>query len=117
MTRRLRDRARPWLGSAVLHVAFVVVLIVAAHNWRSDPPPQQLAIEGDVVRYEDLPPSVRSGKPMREPPSTAPAERPPEPAPSPPEPAPREPEPQPSTEPAPAAPTATREAEALALEQ
>ena len=88
MTRRLRDRARPWLGSAALHVAFVAVLIVAAWNWRSDPPPQQLAIEGDVVRYEDLPASVRSGKPLREKSPVPPAEKPPEPAPTPPEPAP-----------------------------
>ena len=36
MSRSLSDRARPWLGSAVLHVAFVVVLAVAAYNWRSD---------------------------------------------------------------------------------
>lgn len=92
MTRRLRDRARPWLGSAALHVAFVAVLIVAAWNWRSDPPPQQLAIEGDVVRYEDLPPSVRSGAPLREPTPAPPAEKPPEPTPP-------EPEPQPAPEP------------------
>ncbi|HXW09537.1 MAG TPA: cell envelope integrity protein TolA [Steroidobacteraceae bacterium] len=113
MTRRLRDRARPWLGSAALHVAFVVVLIVAAYNWRSDPPPQQLAIEGDVVRYEDLPPSVRSGKPLREPQPTPPPEAPPEPAPTPPEPA-----PQPPPEPEAAKLTAEREAaEALKVEQ
>ena len=113
MTRRLRDRARPWLGSAALHVAFVAVLIVAAYNWRSDPPPQQLAIEGDVVRYEDLPASVRSGKPLREPPPTPPAEKPPEPAPTPPEPAPT-----PAPEPEAADLEAEREAAAtLKLEQ
>jgi colicin import membrane protein len=113
MSRPLRDRARPWLGSAALHVAFVVVLIVAAYNWRSDPPPQQLAIEGDVVRYEDLPPSVRSGKPLHEPQPTPPPEAPPEPAPTPPEPA-----PQPAPEPEAAELAAEREAaEALKVEQ
>jgi colicin import membrane protein len=113
MTRRLRDRARPWLGSAALHVAFVAVLIVAAYNWRSDPPPQQLAIEGDVVRYEDLPASVRAGKPLRELPATPPA------ADSPPQtpPTPSEPAPEPTPEP-PADPAAERQAaEALDLEQ
>jgi colicin import membrane protein len=110
MRRRLRDRARPWLGSAALHVAFVAVLIVAAYNWRSDPPPQQLAIEGDVVRYEDLPASVRAGKPLREPPATPPpAESPPQTTPPPTEPVP---------EPPPTDPAAERQAaEALKLEQ
>jgi colicin import membrane protein len=114
MTRRMRDRARPWLGSAALHVAFVAVLIVAAYNWRSDPPPpQQLAIEGDVVRYEDLPPSVRSGKPLREPQPTPPPETPTQP-----EPAPKPPEPQPAPEPEAAELAAEREAaEALKVEQ
>jgi colicin import membrane protein len=113
MRRRLRDRARPWLGSAALHVAFVAVLIVAAYNWRSDPPPQQLAIEGDVVRYEDLPASVRSGKPLREPPATPPVESPPQTPPTP-----TEPVPEPTPEPAPADPAAERQAaEALELEQ
>jgi colicin import membrane protein len=105
MTRRLRDRARPWLGSALLHVAFVAVLVVAAWNWRSDPPPQQLAIEGEVVRYEDLPPSVRAGKPLSEPRAT-----PPEPKRVPPE-----PEPQPAPEPT--AEEQRQAAEALRLEQ
>ena len=117
MTRRLRDRARPWLGSAALHVAFVAVLIVAAYNWRSDPPPQQLAIEGDVVRYEDLPASVRAGKPLREPPATPKEESPPQPAPSPTEPVP-EPTPEPAPEPTPADPAAERQAaEAVEREQ
>jgi colicin import membrane protein len=106
MTRRLRDRVRPWLGSALLHVAFVAVLVVAAWNWRSDPPPQQLAIEGDVVRYEDLPPSVRAGKPLNEPEATPP----PEPRPTPPEPEPR-PEPKPTAE------QQRQAAETLRLEQ
>ncbi len=77
MPRLLSDRARPWLGSAVLHLAFVVLLAIAAFNWRGDPPPPpQLAIEGNVVRYEDLPPTVRAGKPLREP---TPAAQPPAP--------------------------------------
>jgi colicin import membrane protein len=109
MTRRLRDRARPWLGSALLHVAFVAVLVVAAWNWRSDPPPQQLAIEGDVVRYEDLPPSVRAGKPLSEPPAT-----PPEPTP---EPKAIPPEPTPPPTPEPTAEEQRQAAEALRLEQ
>jgi colicin import membrane protein len=108
MTRRLRDRARPWLGSALLHVAFVAVIVVAAWNWRSDPPPQQLAIEGDVVRYEDLPPSVRAGKPLNEPP---------EPTPVPPEPTPVAPEPVPPPAPEPTAEQKSQAADALRLEQ
>ena len=82
MPRPLSDRVRPWLGSAALHVAFVAVLAIAAFNWRSDPPPPQLAIEGNVVRYEDLPSAVRAGKPLRET-VTAPAEPEPEPVPAP----------------------------------
>ncbi|HEX6572380.1 MAG TPA: cell envelope integrity protein TolA [Steroidobacteraceae bacterium] len=113
MSRRLSDRARHWLGSAVLHVAFVVVLAVAAYNWRSDPPPEQLAIEGDVVRYEDLPPSVRAGKPLRE--TVPPVERPPEPQPR------DTPTPEPKLEPAPESPpvddAAQKQADALELEQ
>jgi colicin import membrane protein len=56
-------------------------------NWRSTPPAPQLAIEGNIVRYEDLPPSVRKGKPLREPtppPATPPrVEQPVEPEPAP----------------------------------
>lgn len=79
------------MGSLVVHAAIVVVLALAAVQWRSDPPPEQLAIEGNVVRYEDLPSSVKAGKPLREPapsepaPVAVPKEQPqPEPQPEPP---------------------------------
>lgn len=62
-----RAHVRPLLGSAALHLLFLAVILVAAVNWRSVPPPAPLAIEGNIVRYEDLPPSVRSGKPLAEP--------------------------------------------------
>ena len=92
-----------------MHVAFVVVLAVAAYNWRSDPPPEQLAIEGDVVRYEDLPPSVRAGKPLRE--TVSPVEQPPEPQVL------DTPKPEPEPEPEPIDDTAQKQADALKLEQ
>jgi colicin import membrane protein len=113
MPRPLSDRVRPWLGSAVLHVAFVAVLAIAAFNWRSDPPPPQLAIEGNVVRYEDLPSAVRAGKPLRET-LTAPTPAEPEPAPVPE--APPEPKPEPKPEPV-ATDTAREQAQALQREQ
>jgi colicin import membrane protein len=72
MTFTVRANLRPWLGSAVLHALFALVLASAAVSWRSDPPAPQLAIEGNVVRYEDLPSSVRTGKPLREPVTVAP---------------------------------------------
>jgi colicin import membrane protein len=107
--------AAPWVGSVVLHVVFIAVLAAAALRWRSDPAPQQLAIEGRVVREEDLPRSVKSGKPLREPEPvvTAPA---PEPEPQVP------PQPEPRPEPVPPAPAvddaAVRQAEkARELEQ
>jgi colicin import membrane protein len=100
--------ARPWIGSAVLHVAIIAALALAAVRWRSDPPPPQLAIEGSVVRYEDLPPSVKSGKPMREP---TPAPRP---APVPPPPAVPEPRPDPAADAAAAAALEKQQAAAAA---
>lgn len=115
MPRLLSDRARPWLGSALLHVALVVALGIAAYNWRSDPPPPQLAIEGNVVRYEDLPPAVRAGKPLREP---VPQALPPEPQPPVEEPREPTPEPPPVAEPAPQPTEALkREQERLAAER
>jgi colicin import membrane protein len=60
-------RLRPWIGSIVVHVAIVAALALAAVQWRTPPEPEQLAIEGNVVRYEDLPSSVKAGKPLREP--------------------------------------------------
>jgi colicin import membrane protein len=72
---------RLWIGSVALHLLFVLVIAVAAMRWRADPPMPQLAIEGSVVRYEDLPPAARAGKPLREPvaepkPATVPAPAP-----------------------------------------
>jgi colicin import membrane protein len=86
-------RLRPWIGSIVVHAGIVAALALAAVQWRTPPEPEQLAIEGNVVRYEDLPSSVRSGKPLREPVSVPK----PEPAPAPvPEPEPRaQPQPEP----------------------
>ena len=88
MAAAARGQLRPWIGSAVLHALFAVVLALAAVRWRSDPPAPQLAIEGNVVRYEDLPSSVRAGRPLREPapaapPPEAPAATRPEPVPQP----------------------------------
>ena len=72
-----REHLRPLFGSAALHVALLGLLLGAAFNWRSQPPSVPLAIEGTVVQYKDLPPSLRSGKPIREPvPPATPAPRP-----------------------------------------
>lgn len=76
---------RLWLGSVVLHVLFVVVIAVAAMRWRAEPPMPQLAIEGSIVRYEDLPAAARAGRPLREP-STETSTPPPKPEPVQPEP-------------------------------
>jgi colicin import membrane protein len=86
-------RLRPWIGSIVVHAAIVAVLALAAVQWRTPPEPEQLAIEGNVVRYEDLPSSVKAGKPLRE--AVAVPRPTPEPAPTP-EPEPRvQPQPEP----------------------
>jgi len=87
---------RPWVGSAIVHGLAVAALAHAAHQRRPDPPPPQLAIEGNVVRYEDLPASVKAGKAMREPTPVVPVKQAPAPAPRP------EPELQPEAKPAPA---------------
>jgi colicin import membrane protein len=76
---------RLWLGSVALHVLFVVVIAVAAMRWRAEPPMPQLAIEGSIVRYEDLPAAARAGRPLPEP-STESSTPPPEPKPVKPEP-------------------------------
>jgi len=86
-------RLRPWIGSIGVHTAIVAALALAAVHWRTPPEPEQLAIEGNVVRYEDLPASVRSGKPLREPVSV------PKPAPEPEPRAQPQPEPPPPVEP------------------
>ena len=110
MTRVVRGRAAPWIGSVVLHVAFIALLAAAAIRWRSDPRPEQLAIEGSVVRYEDLPSSVRSGKPLREP-TPRPSEPVPPPAAKP------QPQPQPAPEPEAVPDTRRQEEAAQKLEQ
>ena len=81
MARRESAGLRPWLGSAALHIVLIVLIVVFAMRWRSEPPMPQLAIEGKVVRYQDLPSSIKSGKPIREPvpEPAAPAPTPPPP--------------------------------------
>ncbi len=96
MGRAASGNLRPWVGSAIVHGLVVVALALAAIQWRTDPPPPQLAIEGNVVRYEDLPSSVKAGKAMREPAPVAPVKQAPPPAPEP------EPEPKPEAKPDPA---------------
>jgi colicin import membrane protein len=92
-------RLRPWIGSIVVHGAVVAALALAAVQWRTPPQPEQLAIEGNVVRYEDLPATVKAGKPLRE--SAPEAKTTPEPALAPP-PEPRvQPELEPPTPPPP----------------
>ena len=90
-------RLRPWIGSIVVHVAIVAALALAAVQWRTPPEPEQLAIDGNVVRYEDLPSSVKAGKPLREPMAVPQPE--PEPAPEPEPRAETQPEPPPPVEP------------------
>jgi colicin import membrane protein len=94
---------RPWIGSAIVHGLVVVALALAAMQWRTDPPPAQLAIQGNVVRYEDLPSSVKAGRPIREPVPVAPVQQAPLPAPRPePAPEPKQPEPEVAPRPDPA---------------
>ena len=80
-----RPQVRPLLGSAALHLLFLAIVLVAAVRWRSEPPQLPLAIEGNIVRYEDLPRSVRTGRPLAEPekvtPQPAPQVKQPEPQP------------------------------------
>jgi len=98
---------RPWIGSVLVHGVIVAVLALAAVQWRADPEPEQLAIEGNVVRYEDLPSSVKAGRPLREP-APVPAAAP-QPAPRP------TPEPEPAVQPEPA--VAAKPDPALAQQQ
>ena len=94
MVRAASGNLRPWIGSAIVHGLVVVALALAAVQWRTDPPPPQLAIKGNVVRYEDLPASVKAGKPIREAAPVVPLNQAPPPAPRP-EPVPeRKPEPE-----------------------
>jgi colicin import membrane protein len=103
MVRAASGNLRPWIGSAIVHGLVVVALALAAVQWRTDPPPPQLAIKGNVVRYEDLPASVKAGKPIREAAPVVPLNQAPPPAPRP-EPVPeRKPEPEVAPKPDPAA--------------
>jgi colicin import membrane protein len=106
MVRAASGNLRPWIASAVVHGLVVVAFAFAAVQWRTEPPPPQLAIEGNVVRYEDLPASVKAGKALREPVPDAPAKQVPAPAPPP------EPEPKPAQEPQP-----VQQPDAVVLEQ
>ena len=83
MSRAASGNLRPWVGSAIVHGLVVGALALAAIQWRTDPPPPQLAIEGNVVRYEDLPSSVKAGRAMREPTPAAPVKQVPPPVPEP----------------------------------
>jgi colicin import membrane protein len=103
---------RPWIGSAIVHGLVAVGLVLTAVKWRTDPPPTQLAIEGSIVRYDDLPSSVKAGKPIREPSMRAPVQQDPPPAPKP-EPAP-EPKPAPEVEPKPDPAVLEQQAQAAA---
>lgn len=66
MTPADSGRLGPWIGSVAVHGVIIAVLALAAVQWRTPPQPEQLAIEGNVVQYEDLPSSVKAGKPLRE---------------------------------------------------
>lgn len=119
MVRAASGNLRPWIGSAIVHGLVVVALAAAAIQWRTDPPPPQLAIEGNVVRYEDLPSSVKAGRPIREPTPVAQVKPAPPPAPrSEPEPEPQpRPEPQVTPKPDPAVLERKAQAEATAKAQ
>jgi colicin import membrane protein len=80
------EHARPLLGAAALHVVLFALLAAAALNWRSQQPTVPLAIEGTVVQYKDLPPSLQTGHKASAPRPVPPAPRPvaqPAPAPEP----------------------------------
>jgi colicin import membrane protein len=107
MLRASNGDLRLWLGSVALHLLFVLLIAVAALRWRAEPPMPQLAIEGSIVRYEDLPAAARAGRPLREPVAQP---RPPPPKPEPVQPEPEvEPAPPPRTEAAKEQPAAARE--------
>jgi colicin import membrane protein len=107
MLRASNGDLRLWLGSVALHLLFLLVIAVAALRWRAEPPMPQLAIEGSIVRYEDLPAAARAGRPLREPVAQP---RPPPPKPEPVQPEPEvEPAPPPRTEAAKEQPAAARE--------
>jgi colicin import membrane protein len=108
MLRASNGDLRLWLGSVALHLLFVLVIAVAALRWRAEPSMPQLAIEGSIVRYEDLPAAARAGRPLREPLTQ------PSPPPQKPEPV----QPEPVVEPAPSPrPEAAKEQASAAKEQ
>jgi colicin import membrane protein len=116
MLRASNGDLRLWLGSVALHLLFVLVIAVAALRWRAEPPMPQLAIEGSIVRYEDLPAAARAGRPLPEP-STQPDPPPQKPEPVQPEPvveSPPPPRPEAAKEQASAAKEQAREAAAAA---
>jgi len=105
-----REHLRPLMGSAALHLVLLAILAGAALNWTSKQPPVQLAIEGTVVQYKDLPRSLRSGKAIVEP-APAPAIPAPKPEPAPP------PEPKPAQHVEAAKTAAAQAKEAASLER
>jgi colicin import membrane protein len=125
MPRFVDGRAGPWIGSVALHAIVIALIAGAAFTWRSDAPQPPLAIEGSVVRYEDLPSAVKAGKPLREPKPPQPEPQPqPQPEPQPEPAVPPVPEPKPKPEPEPRQPptpapddTAAKAAEARAEAQ
>jgi colicin import membrane protein len=84
----VREHLRPLVGAAGLHLVLLMLLAGAALRWTVEQPPVQLAIEGVVVDADDLPRSVRAGKPLPEPLPPAPKKEP-VPVPEPPRPDPK----------------------------
>lgn len=70
------EHARPLIGSAALHLVLLALLAAGALNWRSKQEAVPLAIEGTVVKYQDLPPSLRSGRKAAQPEQVVPAAKP-----------------------------------------
>ena len=64
-----REHAKPLLGSAALHVGVLAALVLFAVQWRADPEPVPLAIEGTVVSADALPASLRGARPKPTPPA------------------------------------------------
>ncbi len=64
-----REHAKPLLGSAALHVGVLAALVLFAVQWRADPEPVPLAIEGTLVSADALPASLRGARPKPTPPA------------------------------------------------
>jgi len=62
----VHEHLRPLLGSAVLHLLLLVALAATALRWAASPPPVPLAIQGEIVQFKDLPPSLRAGRTVTE---------------------------------------------------